>query len=117
MERVSQRKNMYFYVFYPSELILLDVFVSTGVVLGLNSVLIVKEVVLAVGQIIGHSSVTSDARLKKVEQVNLLGETGFPVNGPFCSGWSAARKRLQRSASLIFLPSSMICFFRELSME
>lgn len=32
MERVSQRKNIYFYLFYPSELILLDVIFSTGVV-------------------------------------------------------------------------------------
>ncbi|TWW74497.1 Transposon TX1 uncharacterized 82 kDa protein ORF 1 [Takifugu flavidus] len=62
-----------------------------GVKVGAGSVLSVEEVVLAVGQKIGHSSVKSAARmnravvlfLEKVEQVNKLVEAGITVGGQF----------------------------------
>lgn len=98
------------------ELILLDVIVSTGVVLGLGSVLIVKEVALAVGQIIGHSSVKSDARMKKVKQLNLLVETGFSVNGPFAQVGQLLQKAPKITLSNIS-PFINDTFFTELSME
>ncbi|XP_056887123.1 ribosome-binding protein 1-like [Takifugu flavidus] len=62
-----------------------------GVKVGAGSVLSVEEVALAVGQKIGHSSIKSAARmnravvlfLAKVEQVNMLVETGITVGGQF----------------------------------
>ncbi|TWW73407.1 Transposon TX1 uncharacterized 82 kDa protein ORF 1 [Takifugu flavidus] len=62
-----------------------------GVKVGAGSVLSVEEVALAVGQKIGHNSIKSAARmnravvlfLSKVEQVNMLVETGITVGGQF----------------------------------
>ncbi|TWW71214.1 hypothetical protein D4764_17G0006970 [Takifugu flavidus] len=62
-----------------------------GVKVGAGSVLSVKEVALAVGQEIGHSSVKSAARMNRVvvlfveqvEQANRLVETGITVGGQF----------------------------------
>ncbi|TWW59244.1 hypothetical protein D4764_06G0007740 [Takifugu flavidus] len=62
-----------------------------GVKVGAGSMLSVEEVALAVGQKIGHSSIKSAARmnravvlfLAKVEQVNMLVETGITVDGQF----------------------------------
>lgn len=62
-----------------------------GIKVGAGSQFSVEEVALAVGEKIGHSSVKSAARmnkavvcfLEKVEQVNMLVETGITVNGLF----------------------------------
>ena len=62
-----------------------------GIKTGAGSPCSVEEVALAVGEIIGHGSVKSAARmnsavvlfLEKVEQVNRLVETGITVNGMF----------------------------------
>jgi len=62
-----------------------------GIRVGAGSPCSLEEVLLAVGQVIGHSSVRSAARknkavvlfVEKVEQVNRLVETGITVNGMF----------------------------------
>ena len=63
-----------------------------GIRVGASSPCSVEEVALAMGQVIGHSSVRSAARMnkavvlfvEKVEQVNRLVETGITVN---CLSW------------------------------
>jgi len=62
-----------------------------GIKVGAGSPCSVEDVCLAVGEVIGHSSIKSAARMngaavlfvEKVEQANLLVESGISVNGSF----------------------------------